>query len=653
MGKQNRKQAPAQKPLSSHPLFPAIVAMWFGALFGLGSLAVRASLLEAIVIAGHIDTLVPSAAPPLGITARIMLALAMAMIGGTLGALIARWIARPKPAAHERRRTVAPSAASIQKRTSFGLSEPVPAQPYAQANEAKQATPVFTGRRRPLTIEEDSFQAYVHDGAPLPGGPPQILDVTEFDLAEAQFEDAEIVRHAPAIAPYDVQPLDLSAFDLPGDSRFEQPQTETAAVAAIAEPAAGQFAEPAATALPDAAPLACDAAAGPSAPVEPQAEDEAAPPLAEDSAGMPPQSFAAPPLALQRFAAMGALPGSFGPPPAIATLPFGLPLDEAGSAGTQDILRGADAAPAGEGPEATVDRLADAEMSAPAELALPEGRAAQRLVTAVLAELSPVELIERLALTLQNRKIVTTRTGQLASAAPSALAAASEPDGAFPATALLAAVETAFPAPAEDRAAPDAPSPLQLTIPAALRPIDFREYEDADDSLALAPPRSISMPPAAAGDPEEPSTAPLGQDSGETAGAEAEGPDAGEAVVEDAYSSLLDLARPVASRQQFVRIDEAEDDSAEIEPVVIFPGQAGPTGGRFSAPEPKPVADEAAAEVAAPDIVPAVRRFDVPGYAPAAGPAQPAAGAPGLDAAETEQALRSALASLQRMSGAA
>ena len=49
MAKQKRKQAPA-KPITTHQLFPAVVALWFGALFGLGSLAVRPSLLESLVV---------------------------------------------------------------------------------------------------------------------------------------------------------------------------------------------------------------------------------------------------------------------------------------------------------------------------------------------------------------------------------------------------------------------------------------------------------------------------------------------------------------------------------------------------------------------------------------------------------------------------
>ena len=46
----NRTNANSKAPVSSHPLFPVIVALWFGALFGLGSLAVRVSLIESLII---------------------------------------------------------------------------------------------------------------------------------------------------------------------------------------------------------------------------------------------------------------------------------------------------------------------------------------------------------------------------------------------------------------------------------------------------------------------------------------------------------------------------------------------------------------------------------------------------------------------------
>ena len=70
---------PAKPPLSLHPAFPAIVALWFAALLGLGSLVLPAVLLERMVVATGVASIVPAAAPPLGITARGIIALAGAL----------------------------------------------------------------------------------------------------------------------------------------------------------------------------------------------------------------------------------------------------------------------------------------------------------------------------------------------------------------------------------------------------------------------------------------------------------------------------------------------------------------------------------------------------------------------------------------------
>ena len=70
---------PAKPPLSLHPAFPAIVALW---------------------VATGVASIVPAAAPPLGITARGIIALAGAHAGCGLGVLIARRVAqahRPEP----------------------------------------------------------------------------------------------------------------------------------------------------------------------------------------------------------------------------------------------------------------------------------------------------------------------------------------------------------------------------------------------------------------------------------------------------------------------------------------------------------------------------------------------------------------------------
>ena len=126
---------------------------------------------------------------------------------------------------------------------------------------------------------------------------------------------------------------------------------------------------------------------------------------------------------------------------------------------------------------------------------------------------------------------------------------------------------------------------------------------------------------------------------------------------EDSYSSLLELGRPNPVRPDFVRIDEAEEDHAAIEPVVIFPGHGARPGLRFAAPDPAAQAGapaDAAVQTGAfaDSGVPQLRRFDAP--ATTATPASTSmAGGIRQDPEEAQRALRSALATLQRMSGAA
>ena len=92
----HRKGGIGGQPIIRHPLFPAIVALWFGALLGVGSLALRPALLEALVLATGIDAVLPAAGPPLGITARLLLASALGLAGGAVGFVLARRFADAK-----------------------------------------------------------------------------------------------------------------------------------------------------------------------------------------------------------------------------------------------------------------------------------------------------------------------------------------------------------------------------------------------------------------------------------------------------------------------------------------------------------------------------------------------------------------------------
>ena len=90
-----RKPVAPSEPITRHPLFPAIVALWFAALVSVGSLALSTALLERLVLATGIDTVIAAAAPPLGVTARLAVALAFGLIGAAIGWFLAKRVAEP------------------------------------------------------------------------------------------------------------------------------------------------------------------------------------------------------------------------------------------------------------------------------------------------------------------------------------------------------------------------------------------------------------------------------------------------------------------------------------------------------------------------------------------------------------------------------
>lgn len=180
--KASRKSG-GNQPISRHPLFPAIVALWFGALFGLASIAVKPALVEQVVVAAGIDSLIPMAAPPLGATARILIALAMTGAGVVIGMLVARRIARPQTETRARRRDAASIAADEAPVLSADNFAALPEQPALAIAEAPASAPLAA-----------------HD--------PSILDVAEFEIAS--FDAIE----APAPAPAEERsPVVSSLFD--------------------------------------------------------------------------------------------------------------------------------------------------------------------------------------------------------------------------------------------------------------------------------------------------------------------------------------------------------------------------------------------------------------------------------------------------------
>ncbi|PEQ10692.1 hypothetical protein B2G71_21165 [Novosphingobium sp. PC22D] len=689
-------------------MFPAVVALWFGALFGLGSLAIRPALLEQAVLATGIDAVIPMATPPLGMTARILLALAMTGLGGVIGGLLAHRLFRPASPQRERRRGAMPATEEIYE---------------AELAQDPEAAPASPGRRRALALKEDvTPHQNFGDTAPVPGEGPRILDVSEFELEsfdeDAHYDDAPedepdhdaapafladealsageedeafnlgAYRHAPedealaltpASGPFPSEPRRVAT---PADAQvFHEPSTEFAlsqraesddeAAAPAIRAAAGPHEATDARQMFDADPLsALRNGAGPSS--DANAEDDSRP--APETAPTPTstlsnrlfeaysrkitartEQFSRAPDAPSPFESPAASPA---PEPGARPLarlglkrweePLAEDEDKTECDGAFDLEEPneplfAEAAPApdtvssDEADEAAAAAMAanDTEPQVASRLSLGAAAASgsnERIANAELDSLSPLELLERLAISMARRRAereAARESTNEPSSAPEVTASAPPPEAqTFEPIEQAASPEPTQPAAQAEPTEPDAQpetvearedrrefaplSPLggNKAIPAALRPVSFDDDDDSDALPGYVPPRHIGFAPRDAG-------AATAATADETAS------ENDDEVLEAGYSSLLDLSRP-PSRQQFVRIEEPESNG-EIQPVVVFPGEE---------PQTKARPRGAAAETSPP-------KDDF-----AAPPAAPARGDPD----DTERALRAALATLQRMS---
>lgn len=222
MADEKRKKGKA-KPLTANPLFPAVVALWCGAALGLPSLALGPSALEALVIKSRIDLVFPAAAPPLGLTARILLALVLAVIGAVIGVMIGRRIARPRIEPKERKRGARQNESSPSLRVRDSHPDAPARRPISAHEELGETiapegiVPATLGtRRRALTVAEEPVHFVPQEVAPLPGGQPQVLD-----LAGAELEQLVPVAASNVATQDEAQP-DLNAYADKSGTRHDQ-----------------------------------------------------------------------------------------------------------------------------------------------------------------------------------------------------------------------------------------------------------------------------------------------------------------------------------------------------------------------------------------------------------------------------------------------
>lgn len=610
---QVQRKAKKPQPVTANPLFPAVVALWFGALFGLSSLAVRVSVIETLVRMSKLDLVLHAAAPPLGITARILVALGMAALGAIVGTLISRFLTRPKKEVRERKRNArqpdAQEADDNDDLTRFDRALRGPAlvrRPISVHEDlAEAATLSFersaegvSARRRSLTaMHEQEEQRFVPQGfAPLPGGLPQVLDLAGAELEQPTARQVFVAEVLPAQAAEAVcEPapaMDLNAFD---DHAPETVDDQP-------------FVPPVATALT---------------------------PSADENALAGRQVFGLTPAE----AAESADPQIFEPPAdEVIEEPVAEPVAKTVIAAPEPEVAQAPAAPF----------TTPAEFAAPtppvAAVEAPVAEVAQPQVLEPLEDLGMVDLALRLQQAMERRRIA--RAGV---SAPAALTPVAD-FNLVPAVPAPAAPEVelpaAAPAPAYEAPAPVFAMPTEL--PAALRPISISDDLDEDEDevvWSILPPRQLFTAPPLATD-VQPAAAPLFA-APQIAKSDVE-PEV-EPAAEEGYASLLNVAAP-APRSPFVRIEEPATSGDSIEPVVIFPGQAsriafaapGATQAAAVPPVTSPVAEETQ-----------FRRFDAPASATQGVTVAATQGGSALDPEETERSLRAALSSLQRISGAA
>jgi len=197
-----RHKNAGQPPVSTHPAFPVIVALWFAALLGIGSMVLPIDLFERFSVASGLADVFQAARPPLGATARIIVALVAAAIGALAGIAIARRIAAAN----------APKAATRRAAVLDPASEPAAGEPA----------------KRPIWAHEELGEGGFDAGAAL-AADRETLDLTAFDLHTADMADGFETAQQPA-------PVTASG-DAGSSVRRKDPEQVEAGAPTQAEPA--------------------------------------------------------------------------------------------------------------------------------------------------------------------------------------------------------------------------------------------------------------------------------------------------------------------------------------------------------------------------------------------------------------------------------
>ncbi len=166
------KAKAAKPPISTHRAFPFIVSLWFAALLGLGSLMVPVEVIERLSVGVGLPSIIPFAAPPLGMTARLLIALAFTFAGAVAGLFIARQVA------------------NAHRSHMDGGRQPIAAHDEL-GDDGFDATP-RSGRRMLAMKEEEGQRSDFLDFAPLPSVTDTIVYEAPDGLETARIGNLEL-----------------------------------------------------------------------------------------------------------------------------------------------------------------------------------------------------------------------------------------------------------------------------------------------------------------------------------------------------------------------------------------------------------------------------------------------------------------------------
>lgn len=196
------------QPITAHPMFPFVTGLWLATGLGFGSFALAPALLEGPVVALGIPALVPAAAPPLGFTARALVALIMLIVGAVAGYMIGRRIGQPKAEAPVRMRSVGEPAG---RRRALGESHAAD----VQVAEVEVNTPAAESPRHSIMAVEDLGAPldapFEHEQVLLPAAEVQD-DLADQPAALSEPEESPLVLDI-AIADAD-EPETVEAMEL-------------------------------------------------------------------------------------------------------------------------------------------------------------------------------------------------------------------------------------------------------------------------------------------------------------------------------------------------------------------------------------------------------------------------------------------------------